>query len=157
MTTTRTARCACGRVEVTVEGEPALIAACHCDFCQKRTGSAFGYQAYFAQDQCIEIVGETKVYNGIEVDGVESQAGKAQTPTYHFCTTCGSTVYYTVGDGSGHGLMSIAVGNLVDQDFPAPMREYYTKLRHHWVSPVKTAQQFQTFPETSDRFQGFEG
>jgi hypothetical protein len=154
---TRTATCGCGRVHVTVEGEPALIAACHCDFCKKRTGSAFGYQAYFNSDQCVETVGETKVYNGIEVDGAESQAGREQTPKYHFCTTCGSTVYYSVGDGFGHTLISVAIGNFVDPDFPAPNREYYTTMRHHWVSPATTAEQFRRYPEGPDRLQQLGG
>ena len=154
---TRTATCGCGRVHITVEGEPALIGACHCDFCQKRTGSAFGLQAYFTRDQCVDISGETNVYNGLDVDGVESQAGKAQTPDYNFCRVCGSTVYWTVEDGSGRELVGIAVGNFVDPHFPSPMREYYTKLRHHWISPATTAQQFQTFPEGSDRLKGLGG
>ncbi len=155
--TTRTARCACGRVEVVVDGDPVLIAACHCDFCQKRTGSTFGFQAYFTEEQCVEIVGDTKVYSGLDLDGVESQAGRAQTPRYHFCTTCGSTLYWTVEDGSGHGLVAVAVGNLVDQEFPAPMREYYTELRHHWISPATTAEQFQRFPHASDRLRDLGG
>ena len=29
-----TIRCRCGRVEVTIEGEPIVTAACHCDDCQ---------------------------------------------------------------------------------------------------------------------------
>jgi len=154
---TRTATCGCGRVHVPVDDEPTLIAACHCDFCQKRTGSAFGYQAYFSQDQCVEIVGETKVYDGLEVDGVESQAGREQTPRYPFCTTCGSTVYWTVGDGADHALIAIAVGNLVDQDFPPPMREYYSSMRHRWVCAAFDAEQFQTFPGGQERFRGFGG
>jgi len=139
----RTATCGFGRLRVTVEGEPALIAACHCDFCKKRTGSAFGYQAYFNAAQCVEIVGETKVYNGIEVDGVESQAGRDQTPNYNSCTTCGSTVDYGVGDRSGHTLISIAIGNFADPEFRAPMREYYTTMRHSWVSAALSAEQFE--------------
>ena len=154
---TRTATCGCSRVHVTVEGEPALTAACHCDFCQKRTGSAFGYQAYFTQDQRVEIVGETNVYNGSDVDGIESQAGREKTPDYHFCPTCGSTVYWTVGDGAGHALLAIAVGNLVDSDFPSSTREYYTSMRHRWVCAASDAEQFQTFPGGQDRFRGFEG
>jgi hypothetical protein len=153
---TRTAQCGCGRVQVTVEGEPALVAACHCDFCQKRTGSAFGYQAYFSQVQCVEVSGETKIYNGIEVDGVESQAGQARTPSYHFCTTCGSTVYWTVRDGSDRPLMAIAIGNFVDGNFPAPMREYYTTTRHSWVHAAPAAAQFATFPDGPERFEGFD-
>ncbi len=65
--------------------------------------------------------------------------------------------YWTVGDGSQHALIAIAVGNFVDQDFPAPMREYYTTMRHGWVSTATDAEQFPTFPEERDRFQGFGG
>jgi hypothetical protein len=54
-------------------------------------------------------------------------------------------------------LIAIAVGNFVDQDFPAPMREYYTTMRHGWVSTATDAEQFSTFPEERDRFQGFGG
>ena len=36
-----TAEWACGRLHVSVESEPMMVAVCHCDFCQKRTGSVF--------------------------------------------------------------------------------------------------------------------
>lgn len=52
--TTRTAQCGCGRAKITVANEPVLVGACHCDFCQKRTGSLFGVQAYFSEGQCVE-------------------------------------------------------------------------------------------------------
>jgi hypothetical protein len=150
---TRTGQCGCGRVRITVEGEPVLVAACHCDFCQKRTGGVFGVQAYFSEDQCVEIAGDTKVYNGLEVDGINSAAGKPID--YHFCSTCGSTVYWTVEGQPGTTMVAIAVGNLVDPGFRTPMREYYTRLRHAWVLPVPFAEQFETFPEQEDRHQAF--
>jgi hypothetical protein len=153
--TTRTAQCGCGRVQVTVENEPVLVCACHCDFCQKRTGSVFAVQAYFSPDQCVEIKGETNVYNGLEVDGVGSAAGQNQTPNYHFCTTCGSTVYWTVEGSPGNTVIGIAVGNFVDRDFPVPMREYNTRMRHPWVSPVSSAEQFETFPSQRESHPGF--
>jgi Glutathione-dependent formaldehyde-activating enzyme len=68
--TTRTAECACGRVRVSVENEPLRVLTCHCDFCQKRTGSVFQVSARFAEDQVVEISGETKIYNGLQIDGV---------------------------------------------------------------------------------------
>jgi hypothetical protein len=142
---TRTARCGCGRVHVTVEGEPVLVGACNCDFCQKRSGSVVGVQAYFAPDQLVGINGETNAYNGLEVDGVASQEGRPLV--YHFCATCGSTLYWTVEDTSGTAAICVAVGNFVDPDFPPPTREYYTVLRHRWVRPVPSADQFETFPE----------
>ena len=150
---TRTGQCGCGRVQVTVDGEPVLVGTCHCDFCQKRTGSVVSAYAYFSEDQCIEINGETKVFNGLEIDGVASQIGVPVD--YHFCPTCSSTVYWTVERTAGRRMVAIPVGTLVDPTFAAPTREYYTKLRHHWVTPVHSAEQFQTFPEPQDRHRAF--
>jgi hypothetical protein len=143
--TMRTARCGCGRVQVTVEGDPVLVGACNCDFCQKRTGSVVGVQAYFSPDQLVETNGEPKAYDGLEVDGVASQDGRPIE--YHFCTTCGSTVYWTVNGRSDTATIGVAVGNFVDPEFPPPTREYYTVLRHSWMRPVPSADQFETFPE----------
>jgi len=142
--TTRTALCGCGRAGITVENDPAWVVACHCDFCQKRTGSAFAVGAYFAQDQCIEILGETKVYNGLEVDGVGTTGGTAIS--YHFCTTCGSTVYWTVAGSPSPATLGIAVGGFVDPGFPPPSMEFHVARRHHWVPPVPSAAQFEAFP-----------
>ena len=63
---TRAAECACGRVHITVEEEPLAVVTCHCEFCQKRTGSAFQVSAVFSEDANVAITGETKVYNGVE-------------------------------------------------------------------------------------------
>src|SRR5262245_6431203 len=87
--TTRTARCSCGRVEVTVEGEPVLVNTCHCAFCQKRSGNVFATNAQFAEDQVVAITGDTKIYNGLELDGVGT-ARSGLGIDFHFCATCGS-------------------------------------------------------------------
>jgi hypothetical protein len=139
--TTRTARCGCGRVEVTVDGDPSDVLVCHCDFCQKRSGSVFIASALFADDQVVSIAGETKSYNGLEIDGVGA-VGLPEGITYHFCTTCGSTVFGTfINPMSGQGTTSIAVGNFVDPSFPRPTAEVFTDLRHHWVLPIPGAAQ----------------
>jgi hypothetical protein len=135
----RTAECACGRVHVSVESEPFVVAICHCDFCQKRTGSVFQVGAYFAADERLEVSGEVKTYNGLEIDGVANAAGDAVS--YHFCPTCGSTVYW-IREGQ-MPLLGIAVGNFVDSDFPAPTVETHTEMRHGWVVPVAGAEQLE--------------
>jgi hypothetical protein len=138
---TRTARCACGRVEIILENEPLLVLNCHCDFCQKRSGNVFIASAHFAEEQVVAISGETKVYNGLEVDGVGA-VGVPGGIDYHFCTTCGSTLsWVTVSPLTGRRVFAVAVGNFVDTEFPAPTTEFFTKFRHHWVSPVPGAVQ----------------
>ncbi len=114
-----------------------MVATCHCgDFCQKRTGSVFQVGAYFAADEPIEVRGETKVYNGLEMDGVGIDAGGSVA--YTFCPTCGSTVYW-ISDG---GTLGIAVGNIVGTELAAPGMELYTKSRHDWVRRIAGAEQF---------------
>ena len=133
---TRTAECACGRVQVSVESEPFLVATCHC--CQKRTGSVFQVGAYFAVDEPLEVRGETKTYNGLEIDGVPNAAGDAVT--YYFCPTCGSTIYWIIREGQ-IPLLGIAVGNFVGPALPPPTMEVHTEMRHAWVTPVVGAEQ----------------
>ena len=137
--TTRTARCGCGRVEVTVEGEPTLVNTCHCDFCQKRSGSVFATNAHFGEDQVVAITGDTKIYNGLEIDGVGTPRSGLGID-YHFCTTCGSTVYWELAaPGTGSRTFLVAVGNFEDPDFPMPTVEVFTKFRQQWVRPVPGA------------------
>jgi hypothetical protein len=117
------------------------VTVCHCDFCQKRTGSVFGVGAYFDHDQVVEIRGESKSFNGLELDGIPAAGGGSAT--LHFCTTCGSTVYWDIP-----GLRGVAVGNFVDPGFSAPTIETWTSLRHHWVPPVESALAFEErFPD----------
>jgi hypothetical protein len=100
--------------------------------------------AFFAEEQVVARTGETKSYNGLEVDGVGATGGSVVDS--HFCVTCGSTVYWDLFLSNGNREVGVAVGNFVDPDFPMPAVEDSTRLRHRWVPPVPTADQFDTFP-----------
>jgi hypothetical protein len=118
--TTRTARCACGRVEVTVENDPLQVYICHCDFCQKRSGNVFIASAQFAEQQVVSTTGETRNYNGLEVDGIGA-VGIEDGINYHFCTTCGSSVFFPwVVPDTRQTIVTVAVGSSVDAEFPMP-------------------------------------
>ncbi len=136
----RTAECACGQVQVTVENEPVAVVTCHCDFCQKRTGSVFQVSAVFPDAHGIAITGETMIYNGLESKGVGTTNGDEISS--HFCPTCGSTVFWTF---EGRPVLAIAVGSFADPDFPAPTAELHLPYRHHWLQPVAGAEQFDGF------------
>jgi len=137
----RTAQCACGRVRMTLEDEPIAITACHCDFCQRRSGSVYPVSAYFLIDQPFDITGETKVYNGLETEGVGNAIG--ESITYRFCPTCSSTVYFTL---DGRGFRAIPVGNFADPDFPPPTMEVNVGMRHRWLEPSAAADHFEGMP-----------
>jgi hypothetical protein len=140
----RIAQCGCGRLQVRVRGEPLFVAACHCDFCQKQTGSVVQVVAYFGDDQILEITGASNVYNGLEIDGVGIAGSDEIGASLHFCRTCGSTVYRLVNVMPG--VFGIGVGTFVDPGFPPPTMETWTELRHGWVTPFADAVAYEHFP-----------
>jgi hypothetical protein len=87
----------------------------------------------------LDVVGDTTVYNGLEVDGVGA-VGIPGGIDYHHCSICGSTVYWN-SPRSESSFFAIAIGNFVDSDFPMPTTELFTKDRHRWVPSVPGAVQ----------------
>ena len=59
--TTRRAACSCGRLHLTIEGEPSRISMCHCLECQRRTGAAISNQARFRREQ-VTFAGEARAW-----------------------------------------------------------------------------------------------
>jgi len=118
----REATCSCGRLRLTVEGEPVRVSICHCLACQRRTGSAFGYQARF-DAAGVRIEGSPRRYVRISDHGEER--------TFHFCGDCGSTLYYT--SAAEPSLVAFAVGAFADPAFPTPRVSVWESRRHSWV------------------------
>lgn len=119
----RTAACSCGQLTVQVQGDPARVSLCHCLACQRRTGSVFGAQARFSLAQCT-LAGESKTWARTGDEG--------SRVTFHFCPTCGATVYYRV-EGYDEGRIAIPVGAFADPAFPPPTFSVYEERMHGWV------------------------
>jgi hypothetical protein len=116
----RVARCCCGKLSIRVVGDPVLSGVCHCDDCHRRTGSAFGWSAYFPLDRVKAIKGKAKTY-----------APAAGTGTRHFCRHCGSTVYW-----SANGLpdmLGVAGGGFAETPLPPPAHSYRDSKRCAWL------------------------
>ena len=120
----RHASCSCGRLSLTVDGEPVRISVCHCLACQRRTGSAFGFQARFAKE-AVRIQGEYREYVRI------ADHGDGDSRTFCFCPDCGSTVFYTTG--SQPELVAVPVGAFADPAFPEPRVSVWESRMHPWV------------------------
>jgi hypothetical protein len=83
--TARHAACNCGQLHLTIEGEPSRISMCHCLECQRRTGAVISNQARFRREQ-VTFAGKATAWTRT------AESGNALT--FHFCPTCGSTVYW---------------------------------------------------------------
>ncbi|OIQ41402.1 MAG: hypothetical protein BM563_01445 [Bacteroidetes bacterium MedPE-SWsnd-G1] len=135
---TRIARCNCGQLEVTIVGpDPERISLCHCNLCQRQSGSAFAIQARFPKEQ-VTVKGEATSWRfPIKgADPVDFTNCAEDGAEFHFCATCGSTVYYTSDlDDSRIG---IKIGTLTEPDFPAPKITGHIKYRHPWTENIES-------------------
>jgi hypothetical protein len=126
---TREAACSCGQLRLVAEGEPLRISICHCLACQRRTGSAFGFQARFPRDR-VDIAGESREYVRTSDQG--------EPRAYSFCPECGSTVYYLLE--SAPDVIAVPVGAFADPGFPEPGVSVWERRKHGWVIPPPHAE-----------------
>lgn len=125
----RLASCSCGQLTARVDAEPVRVSICHCLACQRRSGSVFAAQARFPQE-AVAITGQSTSF--VRMDGSGARA------TFHFCPTCGTTVWYEAE--ALPGLITFPVGTFADPDFPAPMVSVYEERKHAWVVPPPDAE-----------------
>src|SRR5262249_32690239 len=120
--TTRRAACSCGQLHLMVDGEPSRISMCHCLECQRRTGAVISNQARYRRQQ-VTFAGKASAWPRT------AESGNALT--FHFCPTCGSTVYWEKEGFPGY--VAVAIGNFADPNFPAPTIAVWEESRHPWV------------------------
>ncbi len=125
----RIASCSCGQLTAEVRGEPVRISICHCLACQRRTGSVFGTQARFPREN-VTVSGTSTEYTRV---GDEGPGG-----TFHFCPTCGATVYYELLGVPG--FVGVPVGAFADPAFATPTVSVYEERMHQWVVPPADAE-----------------
>ena len=119
----RTACCHCGSLSLTATGEPTVVNCCHCKACQRRTGAVMHSGAYFLKSQ-IRVEGPEKLYTRDVEDG--------RTISFHFCPTCGSSVYWHLDLRPDH--FGVAVGAFADPDFPPPTYSVWEESKCVWTT-----------------------
>jgi hypothetical protein len=130
----KTAACACGSLKVTVSTPPKFTHACSCLDCQRRSGSAFSYTAFF-DEAVVEIGGQSRPWRN-----ASSDAGRWSE--VHFCPTCGVSVFSRLE--ALPDLVCIPVGCFADPDFAPPGRLFWSSRRHRWlelpagIEPIET-------------------
>jgi hypothetical protein len=122
--TSRTARCKCGELAVTLSGAPVAVHACSCLACQQDSGSAFTYTAIFPEAAVAATEGEHRSWRRI------AESGRWMDSS--FCPTCGATVFrrWQVLPG----MFGVAVGCFADPSFEPPAKLYFASQRHNWLS-----------------------
>lgn len=130
---TRKASCNCGQLRVTCVGpDPERISLCHCNLCQKQSGSAFAIQTRFPREQ-VTIEGKATVWkiSAKEAEALPYENCASLGATFHFCSVCGSTVYYTSDADADR--IGIKIGTFTDPTFPAPKLSGFESYGHPWA------------------------
>jgi hypothetical protein len=122
----RTARCSCGELRIELRGEPSSVYACSCLECQRATGSAFAYRAWFDRSAVVTQKGATKVYRR------NSDAGRWVDST--ICPECG-TLVFVEGEGKS-GCIAVSVGCMDDTGRWRPTMLYHATRRHTWIDAI---------------------
>jgi len=105
------------------------VTVCHCTWCQRRTGSAFGIAAVFEAAR-VELSGQARVYRH------HSDESKRWLDL-HFCSTCGGNVGFTLEWVPG--IFAIDAGTFDEPRWLAPgvhdFRYIYLRSAQCWSTP----------------------
>ena len=128
---TRTGRCFCGAVKYVVTGAPINVRVCHCQDCQRLTGSAFFVRALFPR-------------NLVTVTGVLAEFPSSDDLIRKFCPRCGSQIF--VERKSNPDAIAIALGSFDNLDGLQPSEHIWTSDKQAWLAlPVGTKQHLKAF------------
>ena len=130
--------CVCKKIRYDIIGLPLRVTLCHCNWCQRRTGSAFGVEIVFEKDQIVFQSDALSVYRHIS-----DESGRWLDQ--HFCNTCGSNIGLTLE--AVPSIQSISVGSLDDQSWT----ELASLDRRHVF--VRSARQWSVIPDDVEQYE----
>lgn len=130
--------CVCGSIRFLATALPLRITVCHCSWCQKRTGSAFGVEAVFRRED-VTITGTPMNRHVHRSD--ESGRWLEQK----FCSDCGSNIGLTLE--AVPGIQSIASGAFDDPSLletgELVVRHVFTGSARSWCDIPAAAARFE--------------
>jgi hypothetical protein len=133
-----TGRCLCGAVTYTVDAEPIVSGVCHCQDCQRQTGSPFTVFVG-VPEAAFELSGDTLAsYTTVG----EDHGGDTER---FFCTACGSPVYSRSPQAPEITLLK--AGSIDDSSWLEPAMEIYLDSAQPWSPRFEAPAQFERGPQ----------
>lgn len=130
MTKEHAGGCVCGAVRFKAMAEPLRVTICHCLWCQRRTGTAFGTEVVF-NDADVAFSGTKPT----RYRHVSDESGRWLD--VEFCPTCGSNLGFTLE--AAPGIRGVPAGTFDDPSFLSPdrqtTRQVFTRSRRSWADP----------------------
>ena len=130
--------CVCGGVRYVVHGDPERVTLCHCTWCQRRTGAAFGIEAVFCEDRVELAADMLRTYRHVS-------DGSGRWLDQQFCATCGANIGFTLE--AVPGIRTIAAGTFDD---PSWIDAETHRSRHVFV---RSARRWCAIPEGIETYE----
>ncbi|MBC7493296.1 MAG: GFA family protein [Novosphingobium sp.] len=115
--------CNCGAVRYRIEGDPMVVAQCHCRNCQRQSGSAFSVNL-LVQDANFATTGDLTTY-------VDKDTLSGAPILRKFCGICGSPILSDFSNGTG--MVVVKAGTLDDPTPFTPGVSVWTSRKLPWV------------------------
>src|SRR3546814_460332 len=100
-------KCQCGAIQYEATVDPHSVLLCHCDDCQRLTGSVYRPIIHTSYDNFVLKNGSPRLYLKI--------GGSGKKRAHYFCGTCGSPIYST--DPEAREKLSLRVGGLDEKHY----------------------------------------
>ncbi len=127
--------CLCGRVRYGADTDPAFVGVCHCNDCQRFTGSAFA-TVVAVPAAALKITGSLKTF---------TKPGDSGKPIHRrFCPECGSGIMDEADALPGVAMLN--AGTLDDRSWVKPLSEIYCDSAQSWVHLGGDRQRFAKMP-----------
>lgn len=113
--------CHCGAVRYLAKGRPVVVAHCHCEDCQRLSGTGHTTGAMF-EAASFQLTGQIAEYSLI--------ANNGNRVTRVFCPNCASPIF---GRNSGtEGYLTISLGTFDDSSVFQPQVAIFARNRKPW-------------------------
>ncbi|KAG7086273.1 hypothetical protein E1B28_002238 [Marasmius oreades] len=111
-TTARAGSCLCKGVKLQITGDPFTFVVCHCQNCQKASGTAFLSNMFF-KDKNVLITEGSDLIKRYD----DSNTASGRTLGRHFCSNCGSTLFIRPSLEASNNDFVIVQASTVDDSY----------------------------------------
>lgn len=116
--------CLCGKVSYSADAEPVMTVACHCEHCQRQTGTSFSI--------IVGIPDEALTFGNDETLKAYNDTGESGHSVHRrFCSNCGSPIVTNVD--TVPGLTFIKAGTLNDKSWLQPASHIWCDSAQSWL------------------------
>ena len=128
--------CHCGAVRYTVTKAPELTFYCHCNDCQRTSGSPYSMELMVERD-AVQFNGALSSYVVV---------GDSGSPvTRFFCPKCSSGMYLDCDADPDY--LFLKVGSLDDASWVTPQMHIFTSAKQPWVQIDDGLPQYEKMPD----------